>query len=445
MAISSKNYVDVSTTFPSSGATNRAFGGLIFVSDAIDVDTLPDDSSASTSDINDKASAFNAGEVIDLTKDEAKLLFGAGSVVDNFADGYYSYISPSGRFPSMLKCAKYTWNADYSGVDFVDAFEKVCAQTNNFGSFTFIPPSNVISHSWTEEKTFNDLTDTEAMASADAWNVFYSQLVKVAKSNSTLDTKFLHVFNYLANTNAANLSGCESRYNDLSSVKGTTLLYGGRAASAYMPMAILASTDYTTGTVVNYMFKQFASEDPYVVVTDDSTYRRCNKSNINFYGKAQTNGQTFNFYQRGFNTDSTDTAIYCNEMWFKAQCETQIFNELIQSERLSADLVGVATVKLLVMEAGAEAVSNGTFMQKNADASETRIIREIIQSTGGEDADVSSIVADIATVGYSIYAYLTAPITGDHLGLVPEKTIAYYVFYGTADSIRFIKGTNILI
>lgn len=467
MAISSKNYVDISTTFPITGASSRAFGGLIFVSDEIVVSNLPEAPSGSASasgssetsytaeeqyaiHLNKLADDFNDGLVIDITKEEVKILFGVDSAVDKFANGYYSYISPSGRFASTLKCAKYTWTPKpWASVDLERDFSNVCAQTNNFGSFTFIPPQGVVTTSKSQEKItkkdYFDLADTSSLTSADEWNVFYSQLVKIAKVNEALDTKFLFVCNYLSQGNALNLDSCIERCGDLKDVKGTTFLYGGTEASAYMPMAILASTDYTNGTVVNFMFKQFSSEDPYVVVSDDGTYRTCNKSNINFYGKAQTNGQTFNFYQRGFNTDSTDTAIYCNEMWFKAECETQLFNELISTERLSADLVGVATVKTIVMEVGSGAADNGTFMPKTADSGDTRAIREIINRVGASETDVSSIVADIATVGYSAYAYLTPHVVADNLGVSPEPTIAYYVFYGTADSIRFIKGNNILI
>ena len=65
--------------------------------------------------------------------------------------------------------------------------------------------------------------------------------------------------------------------------------------------------------------------------------------------------------------------------------------------------------------------------------------------SGGEELEVDGIIVDVGTKGYSIYAYLSEMADADKLGKTSEKIIVYYVFYGTADSIRFIKGNDILL
>ena len=86
------------------------------------------------------------------------------------------------------------------------------------------------------------------------------------------------------------------------------------------------------------------------------------------------------------------------------------------------------------------------FMQKEPTGQDLRTVREIINATDGNSLDVDSIEADISSKGYSVYAYL-GETDDDYKGewAKNEKCIVYYVFYGTADSVRFIKGTNVLL
>lgn len=407
MAIDIKKYVDISTTFPSAGAAGRSFGGLVFTAQEM-LATAP-------STLKEK---YDDGDVVQLSLVYVKDCFGLESDEYKFAEGYYSFISPSGRFASKLTFAKY--RSTYESPK--DAFEKINAKTNLFGSFTFLSVAG-------GGESSDDGKPTE------------SQLLEVAEAVDKLDTMYLFVVNRVKGDGEetdAVVADCNA-YNE-KKYSGTVFLTGKTDVSAYMPMAILASTNYQDGQVVNFMFKQFDTEEP--TVFDDDTFTKYNEAFVNFYGRTQTNGQTLDFYQRGFNTDGTDTAIYCNEMWFKAACETQLVRLLVSKDRISADALGVDLVKLEVVDVCSDAIRNGMFMPKVPDAKDMRGIREIVVSSGGEETDVGSIEADVTTKGYSVYAYLADEVPGLPEG---EKAVAYYVFYGTADSIRFVKGNDLLL
>ena len=439
MAINIKNYVDISTTFPSANVAGRSFGGLVFTASEMFVN---DDSSAS---LKAAKATYDGGGVCYLTLDEVGELFGkeksatresiypaslisdedsadeAAKYTDEyrFAVGYYGYISPTGRFASRLAFSKML-----SGEKPIEAFERVNKITNLFGSFTFL-----------------SVAGSSSSSSGGSEDSDIKSLLEVSKLNSELDAKYLFVVNRVNEFSGDACTECMKFTAE--KYEGTVFVNGGSNVSAYMPMAILASTDYNNGQVVNFMFKQFDTESP--SVEDDKTYSEFNQAFVNFYGRTQTNGQTLDFYQRGFNTDGTDTAVYCNEMWFKSLCETSLMNLLTSRERLPADALGVDLVKLEVVDCCADAIRNGMFMQKELVAKDIRGIRELVVSTGGIETDVGSIEADVSTKGYSVYAYLDTMENTDKLGKEAEKVIKYYVFYGTADSVRYVKGNDILL
>lgn len=410
MAINIKNYVDISTTFPSANVAGRSFGGLVFTASVM----LPQTEASMVEARN----IFEGGGVCYLTLDEIGVLFGTTSDEYKFATGYYGYISPSGRFASRLAIAKV--GAEETALE---AFTRVNNLTNLFGSFTFLSLAGGGS-------------PTAAANESDI-----EMLQSVAAMNSDLDAKYLFVVNRVRGESTKDEVSEECKA--FKSSKGTVFVSGATDVSGYMPMAILGSTDYTNGQVVNFMFKQFAGEEP--TVTDDVTYAQFAKDNVNFYGRTQTNGQTIDFYQRGFNTDGMDTAIYCNEMWFKAACETSIFTLIRSIERISADDVGVSFVRASVLGQCSNAVRNGTFMAKEVADAERVKITNLIQNEGLNVSLVDEVVSGVERNGYYVVAYLTDVQDDQKTGGRAEKAIVYYVFYGDADSIRYIKGNNVLI
>lgn len=402
MAINIKKYVDISSRFPTADVAGRSFGGLVFTNKA----ALPQ-----SADMQEAYDVYEGGGVAYLGLNEVGALFGLDSDEYKFATGYYGYLSPSGRFASRLAFAKVA-----EGETPVAAFTRVNELTNLFGSFTFLSLAGG--------------GDSDASGDADI-----EALREVAAYNSGLDTKYLFVVNRVrGDMSKADVIAEAEKFK---AAKGTVFLSGATSVSSYMPMAILGSTDYATGQVVNFMFKQFAGEDP--TVFDDSTFTDFNAANVNYYGRTQSNGQTLDFYQRGLNSDGQDTAVYCNEMWFKSECETRLMQYLVSNERIPADAVGVAIVELLVTEVCYDAVRNGTFMTKdNPTAASVLGLRQLVALVGGTPDIVDTILINIAKSGYDVWGMLDTNAEG-------EPIIHYYVFYGTADSIKFIKGDDILI
>lgn len=437
MAINLNNFVDISSVSPEQMAVGRAFGGLVFTaSDAIDQAAGAE--SPTGGDLAKLAEDYNAGKPVTLTLDEVGALFGR-PIVDYqdgeddtypeyvHARGYYSYISPKGNVASSLQFAKIL-----PGQSPVQAFTAIDAMTNNFGSFTFLK--------------FTPVAESDASSNADIDN-----LLAVARYNQGLQSKYLFVVN--RKRGSLPKDQVTSEADQFSGIKGTCFVSGATQASSYMPMAIFASTDYSNGTVVNFMFKQFTGEVP--TVTSDAVYTDFNKHCVNFYGRTQSNGQTIDFFQRGFNTDGMDTAIYCNEIWFKAACETRLSDFLFVNERLPASNEGVNLVATEVTVVCNDAVQNQAFtVRPSIVQSEKVMIRQLINQTmddaAGAAAEAAMAETDLATSGYHVYAYLAGPeqptgTIANKIGKASEYVIVYYVFYGTAESIRYIKGTNVLV
>jgi hypothetical protein len=408
MAIGFKKYVDISTIFPRNDSLGRGFGGLIFTtSSAIDERST---ASAAISEYVDKGFAY-------MTEMDVQLVFGKDSLEYKAAEKYYDYMSPSGRSASRIAFAK------YDGTDLVAALAKAdqLPDIKGFGSVLFLDKGLPSSAGESGEEMPADLT---------------SLLGVVEYNATTLSNKYLIVV--ARQFDSSNLSVYKAEALALKDYTGACYVVGADVTSGVMPMAILGALDFQNGTTTNFMFKQFDKEVP--VVSSSELYDTLSESFINFYGQTQTNGQTLAFFQRGFNTDGYDTALFCNEMWFKAACEVNLMNLLTSQERIPASAQGVDMVKLSVIEVCSDAVNNASFMPKVADREALKMIRRIVEISGGDEAAVSSIAVDLETKGYSVYAYLAAPKADS-----TEMFIAYYVFYGTADSIRFIEGNNVLI
>ena len=414
MAINLKKYVDISTIFPGNNSGERGFGGLIFTkSEPI----APLSSSVAYNTY--QATGFAYMSLTDVQE-----IFGKTSVEYKAAEKYYDYVSPSGRFASKLAFMKY---GDSKAPTAVDALTKADQMPNisGFGSVLFI-----------DQDTVSDFGVSTA-SGAESIPDELQELVSVATyNNDILANKYLIVIARTFDaTEVANYSIEREVFKD---IPGVCYVVGEDVTSGVMPQAILGAIDFVNGQTTNFMFKMFDKEVP--AITDSNLYDSLTASLINFYGQTQTNGQTLAFYQRGYNTDGTDTALFCNEMWFKSACEMELLDLLTNTERIPANSLGVDMVKLAVVDVCSDAVNNASFMPKVADRSAMKTIRQIVTvSDGGEEA-VSSIAADLETKGYSVYAYLAEPKSAS-----TEQYIAYYVFYGTADSIRFIEGNNVLI
>ena len=433
MAININNYVDLTTVWPSADAAQRAFGGLVVTASTGLDPELADDATAKA-----LRKKYRDGELVYLTLDDVRTVFGEYENEQSdpkihtpeyeMALHYYGYLSPSGRFASRMAFIKLDTNA-------LTTLMKADAQPEipGFGSVNFL---DVIPRAEVDESSDSDGGLTPKQIAA---------LQEVAQLNEgdKYRCKYLIVVNSPRDGRGADAIVKEE--SQFSKYKGVHYLTGNDDCSAYMPMAILGSTDFENGQVTNYMFKMFSGEEP--VVTADSEFTTFNSNNVNYYGQTQTNGRTLSFYQRGYNTDGTETAIYCNEMWFKSSCESELMTLLTNRERIPANQTGVALVEQTVAQVCMKAVQNGAFMSKEILPADMKGMAEIVMSLGGTYQDAEKMATDIATNGYSIWAVLRRDASSTDVSKLgkSEPFIMYYVFYGTAESIRYIKGFDVLL
>lgn len=404
MSISLQKYVDIQSRFPTLSTTARTLGGLVFTNSSM----------IEGADVKYKT-AFDKGEAVELDLTSVGECFGISTQENptpeyEFALRYYSYISPTGHIPCALKFAKVLPTGADGALEKPEvSFTRIDETNNAFGSFTFL-----------------DTADKQ-------WKS--TELKGVATMNGGKDTRYLFVVNHIRGEQTVEevIQDKSFFFND---VKGTCYISGADAYSAYMPMSIFASTDYEKGDEAPcHMFKQFGYEDP--SVKTNSEYEAFKGANINFYGQSQSNGMRLSFYQRGFNTDGTNTAIYCNEVWFKSACESKLIHFFLQSERVPANDEGVALVSATVNTVCSLATNNNSFTAKTVGADSESSIRTLIARCGGTTGEADQVLKGIENVGYYVFAYLD--------GSGSEYYIHYYVFYGTSDSVRYIKGDDVLV
>lgn len=407
-AIDISRFVSIRTKFPkSSGIPGRTFGGLVFTS------------SAMLADVGDyKKEDFNTnGKVITLRYSEVGEAFGKTTdetVVPEyeFANEYFGYVSPSGTNAKTLSFAKIL-----TGETPVQAFNRVVDETNMFGSFTILGEY--------------DATKLLAVAQANA-------------SSENEESKFLFVVNrekrdgdVFGHVSAEDEDpGIVDEADTFKNVDGTVFIYGKTLWSSCMPMAILAATDFDDGEVSVHMFKQFSGEEP--VGIKDSQWNDCKTHRINFCGRTQTNGSTIDFYQLGFNTNGTDTGVFCNEMWFRSACVATLIDLQLGVERVPADAYGVSLVRGRVIDIANDAVSNGAFMAKVVKREKREEIVNEILRVGGTAELADDIITGVESSGFYVWAYLDTDESDEYI-------IRWYVFYGSADSVRSFKGVDFVI
>lgn len=388
--------------FVESGSLYRATAEI---AEDTDFDDVPKSSYEEVMDVAEFATgiSYDAGDVVKITATAGSVTYYECSVylaaADNvvWSGGVRDKFDPASGVDRVYESAK-------------DALVRIDKSDNAFGSFTFLSSGT---------KTFSETEVKAAVAYNTGLSSRYLSSVAVKKDGM----------------NARSMVNKKSGYAPDGTV-GCAFAQSYDGLSAYMPMAIMAATDYDNGGEATcHMYKQFPGEVPTVFSDDD--YTRLSSNFVNFYGQTQTNGKKINFYQRGFNTDGTDTAIYCNEVWFKSRCITRLMNMFMDRERVPANNEGLAMVAYEVGEVCGLATRNGSFMPKEVSGSSASIIRSIVSKAGESASLADEIEKAIANVGYYVWTYLYQD-SG-------EYKIGYYVFYGTADSVRFVKGDDLLV
>lgn len=282
------------------------------------------------------------------------------------------------------------------------ALSRVNNISNNFGSFAFLPGDG-----------FTDAQYKAVLTQNAGYNYKYLASVPILPLNGDFD----NTSNEIAFVTAVGTQN------------GASANRGEDGTTAAIPMAIFGAVDYSgTNTAPNFMFKQIAGETP--TVTSSDVADTLDGIHVNYYGQTQVNGQALSFYQRGFNLDGEDTAVYCNEVWLKSHIATAIFNLLVSVERVPANDDGEAMLYTTIAGAAQQAVTNGTIEPGKTYTAAQRAT--IYQLTG--DAE----------------AYMTMQNAGYWLNVVIEQDgneykAVYKLVYGKGDAIRFVEGHDILM
>ena len=286
------------------------------------------------------------------------------------------------------------------------ALSRVNTLSNNFGSFAILA-GDITEASWTNTD-LNDLLTQNA-----GYNYKYLASVPILPLDGDYDNTSKEIAFVTA----------------VGTQNGAAANRGKDGTVAAIPMAIFGAVDYGgTNTAPNFMFKQISGETP--TVTSSDIADTLDGIHVNYYGQTQVNGRALSFYQRGFNLDGEDTAVYCNEVWLKSHIATAIFNLLVSVERVPANDDGESMLYTTISGAAQQAVTNGTIEPGKTYTAAQRAT--IYQLTGDPEA------------------YMTMQNAGYWLNVVIEQDgneykAVYKLVYGKGDSVRFVEGHDVLI
>lgn len=279
----------------------------------------------------------------------------------------------------------------------VDCLTRTTATNSNFGSFAFIDPIS-----------------SEKISSIANWNA--AQGVQ---------------FMYSVAVNATNYNAI---HNAVSSYEGTALTYGVDDEVMYMPMAIMAATNYdvTNGTI-NYMFTQFENEQS--SVTSDSMATVLDSMRINYYGQTQTFGQKIAFYQRGYlQGNFSDMSAYSNECWLKSAIESECLSLFLARNKLPANESGKGILRGVLQNVINDAVKNGTI-------SVGKTLSNAQKASAIEIGGAAEVATQIELHGY----WLGIDVVQVKVNGVNEYHLQYTLVYSKGDSVRKIVGFDIVL
>jgi hypothetical protein len=275
------------------------------------------------------------------------------------------------------------------------------AQSNNFGSFAFIPTLNL------------------------------AQVTEAATWNNALNNEFM----YSVPVSVANASAWSAA---LANIGGITLTLAPLSTEypEQVPMMILSATNYTgTNAVQNYMFQMFNLTPS---VTTDANKALYDGLSINYYGQTQQAGQLVSFYQNGvmfgLPVDPLDQNTYANEIWLKSAAESAIISLLLALPELAANKTGIGQLSTILQSVINQALTNGTI---SVGKTLTAIQQTYITTVTGN----ALAWQQVQNAGYWYNVAIVPYVVS---GTTKYKAV-YTLIYSKNDVIRLVDGTDILI
>ena len=287
-----------------------------------------------------------------------------------------------------------------------EAMARVADISNNFATFDFLCDTTGADQLTAEQKG--------ALATwANAQNVVYCYLTGV----TSLSASGVH-----AKTDG--LEGC-----------GLTLNTAPADYTQFIPMAVLAATDYTRPAAAqNLMYQQASGVTPTVETSALADYY--DAMAVNYYGATQSAGAKLAFYQRGSLQGSNiqDMGVFFNEIWLKDAFIVAFFNLLLAVPQIPAGRKGEDMVRGVMLEWIDLAVTNGTILPlKNFTATQKAAIDNL---TG---------VADSWQTVFANGWWLDINVRPVTSGGRTEYQLNYVLVYSKGDSVKKIVGNDIMI
>lgn len=285
----------------------------------------------------------------------------------------------------------------------VALLETSTENSNNFGSFAFIPTLTIDQH------------------------------VANATWNAARNVDFM----YLVPVTADQVEDYNAALIGIAGVAMTLVADDNVEFDEQVPGTIMAATDYTRRNgVQNYMFQQFNLTPK---VTTTAMANLLDPLRVNYYGRTQTAGQFIDFYQRGVLTGGAtapvDMNTYANEMWLKDRAATAFMNLLLILPRLPANEEGESQALATLQDPIDAALFNGTISVGKALTSAQKLY--IGQQSGDPEA-----WRQVQNLGYWVNISVQSETTVDQR---VEYKIVYVLIYSKDDAIRKVEGTHVLI
>lgn len=208
---------------------------------------------------------------------------------------------------------------------------------------------------------------------------------------------------------------------------------------AFLPMAIMAATDYDRASATtNYMFRQSGVTVP-AQVTSGQDADDNDRARVNYYGQTAIAGTRIAFYQRGFLCGTAnvpqDMSVHANEQWFKAYMAQQWFSLLLSTRGIPANMDGAARGRLVLAGAIDKALNNGTILPGK---DITPVQQIAITDASGDDL----AWLDVQNKGYWADVKIVET-TGP--AQIAEYEMKYTLVYGKGDWVRKVSGSHNLV
>lgn len=325
------------------------------------------------------------------------------------ADGSLTFVSATSGFLSDIGLdATAVFSSGITAQTLTEVLTASDNLSNNFGSLAFVQDL--------------DLTEIEEVATwVNGKNFAYLYCEKSTKANASAYFEALKGYGGLAVT-----------LYDPSVIGEYPWLHPAAEAAAINPAK--------PNAFPNFMFASDDALSP--VITTDSEADTYDALRMNYMGRTQEAGNTKVWYQRGVlmggDTAAKTMSVYMAEVWFKAELKSQFLNMFNALPGITPDISGRSYINLYIDAAIAQALpDSGNGMISVGKQLTTTQKAYITQVTGDEDA-----WKQVQNDGFWTSVSFASSVAESG---VTEWTAEYTIIYSTAEKIRKVSGTHILI